>query len=138
MEDEQLLRDLARKLQDAWNAADEAGFAGPFADDCTFIHIYGGQIDGRAAVQEAHRAILGGIYKDSRNQYTVRDIRFLRPNVAMVLLEAHLRFQEGGESREILARPTLVVVKQEDRWVIQLFQNTRISEMPGPPLPGRK
>jgi len=131
--DEQALRELVTQLEDAWNAGNHAGFARPFAEDCTFIHIYGGQIDGRAAVAEGHRFIFGGIYKASRNQYTVRSVRLLRPDVAMVLVEAHLQFQENGEPREIRARPTLVVVKDEGRWVIQLFQNTRISEMPGGP-----
>jgi len=134
--DEQLLHSLTRQLQDAWNAADAAGFATHFAEDCTFIHIYGGQIDGRAAVEEAHRGIFNGIYRGSHNQYTVRGVRFVRPDVALVLIEARLQFQEQGQPREIAARPTLFAVKQAGRWVVEMFQNTRISEMPGGP-PGR-
>jgi uncharacterized protein (TIGR02246 family) len=129
--DEQSLHDLTREMQDAWNAADAAGFVAHFLEDCTFIHIYGGQIDGRRAVEEAHREIFNGVYKGSRNLYTVRSVRFPRPDVAIVLVEAHLRFQADGQPREIKARPTLFAVKEAGRWVLEMFQNTQISEMPG-------
>ncbi|HZU26198.1 MAG TPA: SgcJ/EcaC family oxidoreductase [Bryobacteraceae bacterium] len=129
-EQEQALRELVKQMEDAWNAGDAAGFAAPFTDAATFIHIYGGQIDGRPAIEQAHRFIFGGIYRDSRNQYTVRSVRFLRPDVAMVLVEARLQFRENGEAREIQARPTMIAVRNDGRWAVEAFQNTRISEMP--------
>src|SRR5262245_34200072 len=110
--DEQSLRNLVQQLQDAWNAADSNAFAAPFAENCAFIHIYGGQLDSRAAVEEAHRVIWNGIYKGSRNRYTVQSIRFLGSDAAIVLLEAGLQFQEQGQASEINARPTLVAAKE--------------------------
>jgi uncharacterized protein (TIGR02246 family) len=121
---------VVQHLEDAWNAGDSAGFAAPFSADATFIHIYGGQIDGRTAIEEAHRAIFGGVYKGSRNHYTVRGIRFLRSDAAIVLVEARLEVRADGQSRTISARPTLVAVKQDGGWVLQMFQNTQITEMP--------
>jgi uncharacterized protein (TIGR02246 family) len=128
--DEQALGDLVKQLERAWNAADSVAFAAPFNDDAVFIHIFGGQIDGRTAIEEGHRFIFNGIYKGSRNQYTVRGVRFPRPDIAIVLVEAHLRFQEDGEAREVHARPTLIATKENGRWAIQMFQNTRITELP--------
>jgi uncharacterized protein (TIGR02246 family) len=134
--DEQALRAIVTQLVDAWNAGDAAGFAAPFSDDAIFIHVYGGQLDGRAAIEGAHHRILTTFYKGSRNHYDVRSVRFPRPDVALVLLEAKLQFEEQGQPREIQARPTLVAVKDGGKWVIHAFQNTRITEMPGPP-PGK-
>jgi hypothetical protein len=37
---------------------------------------------------------------------------------------------EGNEAREIETRPTLIVVKEQDKWQIIAFQNTKISEVP--------
>jgi uncharacterized protein (TIGR02246 family) len=128
--DERALTDLVRQLEDAWNTADPAAFAAPFRDDAVFIHLYGGQLDGRAAIEDTHRVIFGGIYQGSRNHWTVRGIRFFRPDVAIVLAEAHLQFSEHGQPREIQARPTLIVVKEEGRWGIQMFQNTRVTDPP--------
>ena len=124
--DEKALTNIVQHLCDSWNAGDHAGFAAPFSEDATFIYIFGGQIDGRKAIEEAHGMIFEGMYKGSRNQYTVRNIRFLRPDVAVVLVEAHLQFQEG----EIRARPTLVAVNEDGRWVLQAFQNTQITPFP--------
>jgi hypothetical protein len=41
-----------------------------------------------------------------------------------------VQFKEGNEAREIATRPTLIVVKEEAKWQIVVFQNTRISEVP--------
>jgi len=141
MDDERILRDIVQHLQDAWNKGNAADFSAPFADDAVFIHIYGGQIDGRAAIEFGHRLIFDGIYKGSRNQYTVREIRFPRPDVALVLVEARLQFEEEGQARLIEARPTMVAMKDAGRWVIHAFQNTRITELPNavrPPGGGRQ
>ena len=129
--DEQALRNIPQRLIDAWNVYDAKAFAAPFAENAVFIHIYGGQLDGRAAIEEGHRFIFDGVYKGSTNSATVREVRFLRPDVALVLWEGHLRFQGG----DIHARPTALATKENGEWVIQAFQNTRITELPGGPPP---
>ena len=37
---------------------------------------------------------------------------------------------EGNEAREIETRLTLIVVKEQDKWEIVAFQNTKISKVP--------
>ena len=128
--DEQALSQIVAKLEEAWNAGDSAAFTSYFTDDATFIHIFGGQLDGRTAIQAIHRQIFDTIYKGSRNHFTLQRIRFLRPDVAMVFVHAHLKFNDCGQPRKILARPTLVVVKENGRWQAAAFQNTWISEPP--------
>ncbi|HET7841508.1 MAG TPA: SgcJ/EcaC family oxidoreductase [Terriglobia bacterium] len=129
-QDEQAITEIVKKLEGAWNASDSKTWTSHFAPDAVFIHIFGGQLDGHEAIETAHRAIFDTIYKGSRNHYTVQGIRFLRTDVALAFVEAHLQFSEGGQPREIHARPTLTLVKQDARWLIAMFQNTRISEMP--------
>jgi len=41
-----------------------------------------------------------------------------------------VKFKEGNEGREIETRPTLIVVKENGKWQIVAFQNTKISEVP--------
>ena len=129
--DEQTIRELVAQMEAAWNAGDSVGFASHFTDDASFIHIYGGQLDGRPAIEAAHRQIFDTIYQGSLNKYSVEGIRFIRPDVAIVLVRAHLKFQTNGEAREIHARPTLVASKENGRWRVAAFQNTQVSEMPG-------
>ena len=128
--DEKGIQDIVKQLEVAWNAYDSVSFAAPFAEDANFIQIFGGQLDGRTAVEASHRVIFDTIYKGSRATFSLRNIRFVRPDVAIVLTGANVKFHEGSEAREINTRPTLIVVKEQAKWQIAAFQNTRISEMP--------
>ena len=129
--DEQATRTMVEQLEAAWNASDSVSFASHFTDDASFIHIFGGEVDGRAAIEAIHRQILDTVYKDSHNNYTVLGTRFVRPDVAIALIHARLQFYETGEPREIQARPPMVAAREKGKWQVVALQNTRISEMPG-------
>lgn len=128
--EETAIQDVVKQLEDAWNASDSRSFAAQFAEDATFIQIFGGQLDGRAAIEGSHRAIFDTIYKGSKASFTLRSIRFVRPDVAIALTVAHLKFFQGAETREMETRPTMVMVKHGAEWQIVALQNTKISEMP--------
>jgi uncharacterized protein (TIGR02246 family) len=128
--DEGAIPAILQQLEAAWNAYDSVSFAALFAEDANFIHIFGGQLDGRPAIEAAHRHIFNTIYRGSHASFTLRSIRFVRPDVAILFARAHVNFNEGNETREIETRPTLIVVKEEAKWPIVAFQNTKISEVP--------
>jgi len=129
--DEQVIQGILQQIETAWNRYDSVSFAAVFAEDANFINIYGGQADGRAAIEAQHRHIFETIYPGSHASFVLRSIRFLRPDVAVAFARSHVKFKEGNEAREIETRPTLIVVKEQDKWQIVAFQNTRISEVPG-------
>jgi len=128
--DEGAIQDILKQLQNAWNAYDSVSFADAFVEDANFIQIFGGQLDGRAAIEAAHRHIFNTIYKGSRASFQLRSIRFVRPDVAIVFSRAQVNFHEGTEAREIETRPTLIVARQGAEWKIVAFQNTKISAVP--------
>ena len=128
--DERAIQGILKQLEAAWNAYDSVSFAALFADDANFIHIFGGQLDGRTAIEAAHAVIFNTIYKGSHATFKLRSIRFVRPDIAIVFARAHVEFSEGNETREIETRPTLIVVKEQTKWQIVAFQNTKISEVP--------
>ena len=128
--DEDLLRGILRQLETAWNASDAAGFAAQFAEDATFIHIFGGQLDGHAAIEGSHRVIFDTIYKGSRLSIESRSIRFVRPEVAVVFARMHLELAQGAPMPDFDTRPTMVMAKEQGKWQIVFLQNTRISEIP--------
>ena len=128
--DEGAIQDILRQLEIAWNTCDSVSFAAPFVEDANFIQIFGGQLDGRTAVEASHRYIFDTIYKGSHADFTLRNIRFLRPDVAVVFTRAHVKYYEGDETHEMDARPTFIVVKEQEKWRIVAFQNTKMSEMP--------
>jgi uncharacterized protein (TIGR02246 family) len=130
--DEQAIQEILKQFEAAWNRYDSVSIAALFVEDANFIHIFGGQLDGRAAIEASHRIIFDTIYKFSHASFTLRNIRFARPDVAIVFARAHVQFQEGDEKREIETRPTLVVVKEQGKWLVVAFQNTKISQVPTP------
>ena len=130
MTDEQAIGEILKQFESAWNRYDAASIAALFAEDATFIHVFGGQLDGRSAIESSHRVIFDTIYKGSQASFPQRSIRFVRPDVAVVFATAHVKFKEGDDAREIETRPTLVAVKEGSKWQIVTFQNTRISEVP--------
>jgi uncharacterized protein (TIGR02246 family) len=125
--DEGDIEAILQQFEIAWNAYDSVSIAALFVEDANFIQIYGGQLDGRTAIEAAHRHIFDTIYKGSHATFTLRNIRFLRPDVAIVFARAHVKFKEGNE---IETRPTLIVVKEQSKWHVVVFQNTKISEVP--------
>jgi uncharacterized protein (TIGR02246 family) len=128
--DEQAIEGILQQFETAWNRSDSVSLAALFAEDANFIQIFGGQLDGRATIEASHRHIFDTIYKGSHGRLELRSIRFVRPDVAVAFARAHVKFMEGNEPREIETRPTMVVVKENGKWQIVAFQNTRVTEVP--------
>lgn len=128
--DEAAIQTILQQIETAWNACDSGSIAALFAEDANFIQIFGGQLDGRSAIEAAHRVIFDTIYRGSHASFVLRSIRFVRPDVAVVFARAHVKFDENNETRQIETRPTLIVVKEQGKWQIVTFQNTKISEVP--------
>jgi uncharacterized protein (TIGR02246 family) len=128
--DEQAIQQVLTKLEAAWNANDPEVYAALFAENATFIQIYGGQLDGRRAIEASHRVILDTIYKGSEARFTVQSIRTIRPGVAVAFTRAHLSYYQGDKPLEMDTRPTFIMSKEPAGWQIVACQNTRVSEMP--------
>lgn len=124
--DEAAIRQVVKQVEDGWNAHDGKAFAAPFASDADYVVVNGMRVTGREAIEKGHTAIFTTIYKDSRNAATVKSIRFLRPDVAVVHVEWNLEFRAGGETRKGHAMNTMVMTKDGGKWSIAAFQNTPI------------
>ena len=133
MEDEQSVRQIVTRLEQAWNNSDSVTWAEQFAEDADFIHVLGGFFHGKQAIEQGHRTIFDTIYKGSHNQYQVEKMRFVRRDVAVVFILANLRWYLHGKEQLIRARPTLVAEKSSaGEWKIAVFQNTLITQESAP------
>jgi len=126
--DEAAIRQVVQQVQNGWNAHDGKAFAAPFAPDADYVVVNGTKVKGREAIEKGHTAIFSTIYKGSHNVGTVKSIRFLRPDVAIVHVEWNLEFRAGGEMRKGHAMNTMVMTKDGGKWNIAAFQNTPIQE----------
>ena len=121
--DDALLRENVRQLEAGWNAKSGAAFAKPFADDADYVVINGTQIKGREAIAEGHQRIFDTVYKDSTLTLSVKQVRMLRADVAVVHVSAHLK--SGAQEADAVI--TLVMTKENGAWKIAAFQNTSVA-----------
>jgi uncharacterized protein (TIGR02246 family) len=128
--DVQAIQGILKQLEKAWNSGDSEAFAAPFAVDANFIHIFGGQLDGRESIEASHRQIFDSIYRGSTAEFKLRNVRFVGPDVAIVFCFAHLKFGQGSGTQEIDTRPTFTMTREHGSWQIVAFQNTRVSDLP--------
>ena len=123
--DESALRDAVKQLETGWNTKSGAVFAKPFAEDADYVVINGNYIKGRAVIETQHQRIFDTIFKDTTIKLDVQQIRFLRPDVAVV----HVKGQRTGSSSDLnqTAMLTLFMTKEKQGWTIAAFQNTAIA-----------
>ena len=120
--DEAALRESVKHMETGWNTKSGALFAKPFAEDADYVVINGMYIKGRAAIESGHQRIFDTIYKETNITLSVKQIRFLRPDVAVV----HVEGRRTGPTKELTqdAMLTLMMTKEKQGWVIAAFQNT--------------
>lgn len=118
------IRQLHHGLLQAWNAQDAAAFAGLFAAEGTVIGFDGSTVHGRREIEDH----IGMVFADHRTaSYVaiVREVRSLAPDVA--LLRAAVGMVPPGQhdiNPHTNAVQTLVAVRHDGRWSIELCQNT--------------
>lgn len=121
--DDAALRENVRQLEAGWNSKSGAAFAKPFAEDADYVVINGTQIKGREAIAQGHQGIFDTVFKDSTLSLSVKQVRMLRADVAVVHVSAHLKSGQG----EADALITLVMTKESGAWKIAAFQNTSVA-----------
>jgi uncharacterized protein (TIGR02246 family) len=125
-EDEALIRKQISLGELAWNKHDADALAAQLAEDVDHINTYGGWNKGREAIQKTWAGLFATVFKDDLVKMTPEKIRFLKPDVAVVI--ARINHGRPAEATESLG--TLVMSKKGDQWQIVSFQATQIRKAP--------
>ena len=99
----------------------------PFAADADYVIINGTYIKGRETIAEGHQRIFDTFYKESTLSLSVKQVRMLRPDVAVVHVAATNKVPRGAETHATEALITLVMTKESGAWQIAAFQNTGVT-----------
>lgn len=126
-EDEAAIRENVRQMETGWNTKSGSLFAKPFTEDADYVVINGLQIKGRDTIGKGHERLFATIYKNSTLSLSVKQIRFLSLDVAVVHVAGRNRIRQGEETREVAAMMTLVMTKDKGEWQIAAFQNTAVA-----------
>ena len=119
------IRENVKEMESGWNTKNGALFAKPFAEDADYVVINGNYIKGRQVIESQHQRIFDTIYKDTTLTLNVKQIRFIRPDVAVVHVSGH----RDGPTKELNqgAIITMIMTREKEGWRITAFQNTAVA-----------
>src|SRR5947208_12861637 len=124
LDDTSAVRRLYQDLLDCWNRRAASDYAGLFSDEGNIVGFDGSQVNGRAAIA-VHLTEIFANHQTAAYVGKVREVRLLSPDVA--LLRAVVGMVPPGQSDvnpAVNAIQSLVAVKRDGRWQVELFHNT--------------
>ncbi|MFC8664985.1 SgcJ/EcaC family oxidoreductase [Streptomyces sp. NPDC057199] len=128
--DERLIRELVARSQEA--QTDPEVLPALHTSDLVLINLAGRRVFGREAFASAMTAALASPLRDVRTTLEVDDIRFVRPDVAVVSLTKTVHDERPGmqDPSDFPARGAMTYVltrDEDDVWHIALAQTTPIA-----------
>lgn len=130
--DEAAVRGVLTRMIDAFNAGNFGGVAATYTANGTMIVGDGSQHTGRSAIERFFVEMRTSLPTYTRFQATVTSVRFIDPNVAVVLSEGGFMIPgETSVAHERFGLQSLIAVREGGRWSAALVQRTRIP----PPRP---
>jgi uncharacterized protein (TIGR02246 family) len=125
LNDDTALRDLYQSLLASWGCGDAQGYAAHFAPDAPYIIATGAIEMGTQEIVAGHQAIFDTWARNTRLAGTIQSLRFLTPEIALIIATGAIVSAEGVEEDEKTIY-TLVAQKQAGRWQFVAYQNTPI------------
>lgn len=128
--DEAAVRKIVDEQVAAWNAGDGKAYSVHFAPEGSFTNIFGMVLYGRAEFEKRHVHIFKTFFKGTARSVTVRRIRFVTPDVAIVDIETEVRGVKAMPTGVSLppdgvlrTRLQQVLVKRNGGWWIEAYHN---------------
>lgn len=128
--DEAAIRAIIASLADAWTRGDAEAWGKAFATDADFTVWNGLYVKGREGITRGHAEIFSTIYKDTKQVLSVRSIRFLRDDVAVVHVEGSTVKKAEEFPATPMVVPVFILTKDKGQWLIAVFQNTKNQQAP--------
>jgi uncharacterized protein (TIGR02246 family) len=117
---------LLGQMQQSWNNGNAKAFGAVFGEQADFIDLMGGHNVGQQAITQVHTALFANAYKGSKIEYKIEKQKPLAPTVMVLFLRMKLTMQRDGKPVEMLARPTLTLLKTQQGWRVAVYQGTRV------------
>jgi uncharacterized protein (TIGR02246 family) len=129
-EAEALIRRIVADQVTAWDAGDGTAYARDIAPDVSFTNLFGMVMYGATAFAERHSHILATFYRGTTKHHSIRRIRFVTPDVAIVDIDNEVRGVKTMPAAihvppDGIIRTQLmeVFVRRGDRWLIEAYHN---------------
>ena len=127
---EAAIRGIVADQAAAWNAGDGARYASRVGADVSFTNLFGMVMYGGPAFVKRHQEILATFYKGTTKKHSIRKIRFVTPDVALVDIdnEVHgVKAMPPGiavpPDGVIKTQLMEVFVRRNGQWWIEAYHN---------------
>lgn len=127
--DKAAIQKLFADFNNALNSHDAHATAMFFTEDGDFIGIRGKIVHGRADIQAQLAPLFDGVLKTMYRDATLRGVRFLRPDVAVLYSDYVTTGVAGANGAPGPATKGLydwVVTKQDGRWLIAVWREANL------------
>jgi uncharacterized protein (TIGR02246 family) len=130
MKDLEAIKQIEKDWEAAWNRHDMKALTDLVAEDVDFVTVAGLWLKGRKEFEDQHTAIHAMRFKESVRTTTDVQVKFLKPDVAVVHVKGVIKGEKAPDGTPLQPRPgifTRVVTKESGKWLIKASQNTAIS-----------
>jgi uncharacterized protein (TIGR02246 family) len=131
--DEARLRQVISEQESAWNRGNAQDYCARFQANGAFTALTGTTYDSRDAFQARVTATLAGVFSGSTISYKVRNVRFVRPDVAIVNVDTEtsafkalppgVQASADGKFRTSTLQ---LMVKERGEWWVAAFHNVDV------------
>jgi len=135
----QIIGVLAR-LDSAWHAGDASMWVSHYVPDATFINIIGARMTDTSALRARLAQIFGGVFRGSRHVGTLRRLRFIGTDAAIIDEDIEITGFVGlppgiapTAPGVLQTRMRHVMTRRAGRWTIVASQNTAVVPTAGSP-----
>lgn len=119
---------VVAELERAQQQEDVEAFVGLFRHDAVWTTAGGKRLVGRDAIASFTAEVLPGAMRESTARYDPEHVVLVRPDVAVVQVRQRPITHEGDPLPDAPeGRPTYVLAKDGERWLLVAGQNTQVS-----------
>lgn len=114
----------------AFNGHDAQALAILFTEDADFISVQQANSHSRKGIEEHFVPLFSGRLKNAHRTYTVKNIRFISPEVASVTMDYVLTGTVGANGEQLPPRKGLydwIVVRQNGKWMISVLHESELA-----------
>ena len=126
--DEAAVKRVLSNLEKAWAAGDAKLWGDQFGEDGQLTIFNGMRVSGRKMIVSNHERFFGSIAKNTKMKLKVDELRFIRPDVAIVSTQSFVSEPNGAIPEEAVAKQLFVISKTKNRWLIDASQVTKIEK----------
>ncbi len=120
--------DMPLVFQEAWNRHDMSFLGSLFCDDASFVNRFGHYVRGIDAIVAMHVPIHQTIYRDSRQDNELIELKSLTDEIVIIHFWSGLTAGEAHPAgpHQVDTLIQAVLVKLDGKWLIQALENVTL------------